>query len=74
MLDSLCIKAYNKSVKRRDFLKKIEAIGWTFVREGGNHTIYEKKGRKFQLSRHKEVEQGLVWQWERLNKQLDDPP
>lgn len=72
MLDIVRSKAYNKAMKRRDFIKKIENAGWSFIREGGGHTIYAKGGRTFQVSRHKEVEQGLVWQWERINKQLDD--
>jgi len=72
MLDFERLKAYSVVMKRKTFIKKIESAGWTFLREGGNHSIYQKKGRTFQVPRHNEVPQGLVWQWERINKQLDD--
>ena len=42
--------------KRRDLIAQIEALGCTFVREGGDHTIYQtRKGKPLAVPRHRDV-------------------
>ena len=59
-------------MKRRDFIRKIEAAGWTFVTEGGDHTKYVKRSRTFPVPRHNEVSSGVVGSWEKINRQIDE--
>jgi predicted RNA binding protein YcfA (HicA-like mRNA interferase family) len=49
-------------VKRNDFIRHLESHGCTFVREGGNHTIYRNtaNGRHSTVPRHRDVKEGLV--------------
>ncbi len=43
-------------MKRRDLIKKLEAAGYQLVREDGDHSIYQKKGRRsVQVPRHREI-------------------
>lgn len=44
-------------MKRAKLIKAIQALGWRFTREGGNHTIYRKEGRDDEIAipRHNEV-------------------
>lgn len=44
-------------MNRAKLIKAIKALGWEFEREGGNHTIYKKKGRADEIAipRHNEV-------------------
>ena len=49
-------------MKRRDFLRHIEANGCRFLREGGNHTIFFNPANKkvSAIPRHREVFERLV--------------
>ena len=47
-------------MKRKDLLKKFYDAGWTFEREGGNHTIISKAGKTEQIPRHKEINEILA--------------
>ena len=43
-------------MKRRDLIKKLEAAGYKVDRDDGDHTIYEKEGRRpLQVPRHREI-------------------
>lgn len=43
-------------MKRRDLIKKLEAVGYKLDRDDGNHSIYEKNGaRPVQVPRHREI-------------------
>ena len=59
-------------MKRRDFIREIEDAGWTLLREGSNHSVYDKKGRQFPVPRHNEIKPGLVSTWRKLNKGLEN--
>lgn len=48
-------------MKRRDLIKKLESAGYTKDRDDGNHTIYEKKGKRpVQVPRHREVNENTA--------------
>lgn len=49
-------------MNRTKLIKAIKALGWEFEREGGNHTIYKKKGRADEIAipRHNEVKENLA--------------
>ncbi|MHB2021109.1 MAG: type II toxin-antitoxin system HicA family toxin [Candidatus Xenobia bacterium] len=40
-------------MKRTEFIRKIQAAGWSFLREGGEHTVYAKKTFRFAVPRHR---------------------
>jgi mRNA interferase HicA len=43
-------------VKRRDLVKKLEAVGYREARNDGGHAIYERKGsRPVQIPNHREL-------------------
>jgi mRNA interferase HicA len=42
-------------VKRRDLEAKLVSLGWSFLREGGNHAIWQKDGKTLSIPRHKEI-------------------
>jgi len=58
-------------MNRKQFVRKIQDAGWSFYAEGGEHTLYVKKGTKFAVPRHREVKPGVVRSWEKVNKELD---
>lgn len=41
------------SVKRRDLVKYLEENGFSFLREGANHTIYTNKEKTIPVKRHR---------------------
>jgi len=44
------------SYKRRKVLKALRGYGFSFVREGSNHTLYQnKEGRSIPIGCHKEI-------------------
>ena len=44
------------SYKRRKVLKALKAYGFSFAREGSNHTLYQnKEGRSIPIGRHREI-------------------
>ena len=58
-------------MKRRDLIKHLEKNGCFFVREGGNHTVYQSaSGAKSQIPRHREIKETLV---KRICKDLKVP-
>ncbi|MBI3925874.1 MAG: type II toxin-antitoxin system HicA family toxin [Armatimonadetes bacterium] len=59
-------------MRRRDFIRLIEENGWEFVREGGEHTIYQKAGRIFSVPRHREISPGVVRSWRRENERTEE--
>jgi mRNA interferase HicA len=47
-------------MKRKDLVKKLEALGYREVRNG-NHAIYEKNGcRPVQVPNHKEINENTA--------------
>ena len=50
-------------MKRRDLIKKLEANGFTKVREGNEHTIYKASNqRAVQVPRHREINENTAKQ------------
>ena len=47
-------------MKRRDLLKKLQANGWYFLREGGRHDIYTDGKRTEPIPRHRELDEELA--------------
>lgn len=45
-------------MKRTELIKRIEACGAVFVREGSDHTVYRSAltGRIFTVPRHREID------------------
>ncbi|MCL2301313.1 MAG: type II toxin-antitoxin system HicA family toxin [Firmicutes bacterium] len=45
-------------MKRRDLIKKLEKLGYKLKREGSEHTVFTKKGRRqVHVPRHNEVDE-----------------
>lgn len=44
-------------MKRRDLIRRAERMGYQFLREGGNHTIYinAERNHTIPIPRHKEI-------------------
>ena len=59
-------------MKRKDLLKHLRKHGCQFVREGGEHTIWENpaNGRQTAVPRHREI---LDFTARRICQQLDIP-
>ena len=59
-------------MKRKDLLKHLRKHGCQFVREGGDHSIWEnaENGRQTAVSRHREI---LEFTARRICQQLDIP-
>ena len=49
----------------------IELAGWSLLREGGSHSVYQKGGRQYPVPRHSEVKPGIVAGWKKLDKEID---
>ena len=47
-------------MKQKDLIKKLESIGFKFLKHGGNHDIYERNGLKEPIPRHKEIPEALA--------------
>lgn len=47
-------------MKQRDLIKKLEEVGFSFERHGGNHDIYRRGNDIEKVPRHKEVNERLV--------------
>lgn len=47
-------------MKRRDLIKLLEKNGWTFKREGTDHTVYERNGKIEMVPRHREINENLA--------------
>jgi len=47
-------------MKRKDLIKLFEQNGWTFLREGGDHTVYRKGEENEYIPRHKEINERLA--------------
>ena len=42
-------------MKRHDLARSLKSLGWELEREGGNHSIWSKKGVRLSVPRHKEI-------------------
>lgn len=47
-------------MKRRDLIKKLEAVGFKFKRYGADHDIYERDGAIEKVPRHREINERLA--------------
>lgn len=47
-------------MKQKDLIKLLKQNGWKFLRNGGNHDIYEKNGEHETIPRHKEISEMLA--------------
>ncbi len=47
-------------MKRRDWIKKLEANGWYFLRAGHDHDIYTNGNEIEPVSRQKEIKESIV--------------
>ena len=56
----------------REFIKKIREAGWIYVRNShGSHVIYQKRDKLFSVPNRPTVKKGIIWNWERMNAELD---
>ena len=46
-------------MKRRDLIRRLEAVGFVFERHGGNHDIYRRNHDIEKIPRHKEINERL---------------
>ena len=47
-------------MKQRDLVKRLEKMGFTFERHGGNHDIYRRGSDIEKVPRHKEINERLA--------------
>ena len=47
-------------MKRRDLIKRHEAVGFKFKRNGGDHDIYGRGDDSEQTPRHKEIKENTA--------------
>jgi mRNA interferase HicA len=47
-------------MKRTDFVKVLEQNGFHYLREGANHTIYERGDRQEAVPRHREIKESIA--------------
>lgn len=47
-------------MRRRELIKKLEAVGFVFYRHGGNHDIYIRGEQFERIPRHKEINEELA--------------
>ena len=57
-------------MKRRDLIKKLEKAGFRFLRNGGNHDIYQRgdnEKEQEKVPRHREIDEylakGIIKKW-----------
>lgn len=51
---------YDKIMKRKDLVKKLEAAGFIFERHGGNHDVYTRGKDREMIPRHSEINERLA--------------
>jgi mRNA interferase HicA len=53
---------YDVSVKRQELESALRALGWHFLKHGGNHDLWAhpQRSRKLAVPRHKEVNEYLA--------------
>lgn len=51
---------YNKIMKRKDLIKRLEKAGFTLERHGGNHDVYSRGKDKEVIPRHSEINENLA--------------
>ncbi len=49
-----------KDLKRREFIKRLEKLGFVFERHGSNHDIYVRGNEREEVPRHKEINERLA--------------
>ena len=64
-IDACVFNVYNTirkelCMKQRVLIKKLEQIGFTFERHGGNHDIYRRGNDIEKVPRHKEINEKLA--------------
>ena len=47
-------------MKQRELIKKLENIGFSFYRHGGNHDVYRRGNEIEFIPRHKEINEKLA--------------
>lgn len=47
-------------MKRKDLIKKLEGIGFTFDRHGNNHDVYKRDKDTEIIPRHREINEALA--------------
>ncbi len=47
-------------MKQRELIKKLESVGFRFVRHGGNHDVYMRGNDKEEIPRHREINERLA--------------
>ena len=47
-------------MKQRDLIRKLESVGFRFVRHGNNHDIYMRGNDKEEIPRHREINERLA--------------
>ena len=48
------------AMKRREFLKRLEAAGFKFKRHGGDHDIYVRGKERESVPRHGDIDEDLA--------------
>lgn len=51
---------YNKAMKRKDLIKRLEKAGFTLERHGGSHDVYSRGKDKETVPRHSEINENLA--------------
>jgi mRNA interferase HicA len=51
---------YNDPVKRRELESRLRALGWAFLRHGGNHDVWTDGERLEYVPRHAEISENLA--------------
>ncbi len=47
-------------MRQRELIKKLETVGFTFYRHGGNHDIYIRNEQIEKIPRHREINEQLA--------------
>ena len=47
-------------MKRKDLLKRLRAVGWVLLREGGHHSVFTDGVRTMSVPRHKEINENTA--------------
>ena len=47
-------------MKHKDLVKKLNELGYSFTRHGGNHDVYSNGIRSEMVPRHKEIDEDLA--------------
>lgn len=54
------IYVYNEIMKKRDLEKRLKALGWSFLRHGGNHDVWSNGSEQEEIPRHREINERLA--------------